>query len=113
MNKSAKLAMSVSKRFANSKQELAIQTTAGVIRDAVKGKGGHNSPRLPFERKDGVRVKKISYGKSRWGTLVIPDVKPMPEREELSFKVTKQAARARAYNDKITSHKWKKAAGDR
>lgn len=108
LSKSAKLAIAVSKRFASPKQELAIQTTAGILRDAVSVKGGHNKPRVPFKRKeDGTRGKKVPYGKARWGTLVVRGWKYPEVRYEQGPKVVKRAMKAEAYKSKINSKKWK------
>lgn len=113
LTKSEKLALSVSKRFANSKQELAIQTTAGIIREAVAAKGGHNSKRVPCKRVDGKRDKKVPYSKSRWGTLVVQDRDHLEAVKGTSLKVAKQLEKPEAYKDKINSKQWKKAAGER
>jgi len=109
LSKSAKLAITVSKRFANPKQELAIQTTAGVIREAVAGKGGFNR-KAKFVAK---RIKKVPYNKQAWGTLGFQGFHTPKERREQSTKVTKQVMKAEAYTSKINSKKWRKAAGDR
>ncbi|QGQ97025.1 hypothetical protein EHS13_20120 [Paenibacillus psychroresistens] len=130
----------VSRRFANPKQELKVQTIAGVIRDAVKGKGGYNSPKAGHRPYGEKRVKKTPY---KWGTLGLSSVSEAIKKDQvviskrsirrrmvshnsqfvaytigkaitqLPFKVIQQAAKAHAYKDKISSRKWRKAAGDR
>lgn len=110
LSKLEKLAIAVSKRFKDSKQELKIQTLAGELREAAATKGGHN-PRQWNGRKAGEkRVKKTPY---KWGTVGarIPGEYTLPSKYQQKKAVVVQFNKAEKYKAKINSRQWKKAAG--